>query len=49
MKANLDALDPEALLRQWMPAGVQGFEQMQQMFWAQMGAAAAPDTDTDKD
>ena len=41
--ANLDAMSPEALFRQWLPAGLQGMEQMQKMFWAnfQSGKAAA--------
>jgi len=33
MVANLDAMSPEALLKHWLPAGVQGLEQMQAMFW----------------
>jgi len=41
--ANLDAMSPEALFRQWLPAGLQGMEQMQKMFWAnfQSGKATA--------
>lgn len=27
--------DTEALLKAWMPAGVQGLEQMQKAFWSQ--------------
>ena len=27
--------DPETLLKTWMPAGVQGWDAMQKMFWAQ--------------
>ncbi len=37
MKTNLAAMDPETLINTWMPVGVQGFEQLQKMFWAQMG------------
>lgn len=33
MAANLEAMSPEALLKTWLPAGVQGMEQMQKMFW----------------
>ncbi|HVI52777.1 MAG TPA: DUF6489 family protein [Candidatus Sulfotelmatobacter sp.] len=33
MGANLDAMSPEALLKTWLPAGVQGMEQFQKMFW----------------
>jgi hypothetical protein len=33
MVANLDAMAPEALLKNWLPAGVQGMEQLQTLFW----------------
>jgi hypothetical protein len=33
MVANLDAMAPEALLKNWLPAGVQGLEQLQALFW----------------
>jgi len=33
MTANLDAMSPEAMLKSWLPAGVQGLEQLQNMFW----------------
>jgi len=36
MKDNLAAMDPEALFKTWLPVGVQGWEQMQKAFWAQM-------------
>lgn len=35
---NLSAMDPETLLSTWIPAGMQGFEQLQKMFWSQMTA-----------
>ena len=37
LKSNLAAMDPETMFKTWMPAGIEGFEQMQKMFWAQMG------------
>ncbi len=37
MKKGLDAMGPDALFKTWMPAGMEGFEQMQKMFFAQMG------------
>ncbi|MEQ8830732.1 MAG: DUF6489 family protein [Alphaproteobacteria bacterium] len=37
MEANLKALEPEALFQTWLPASIQGMEQLQKMFWAQMG------------
>ena len=36
MRANLKALDPETLLKTWLPAGLKGFEQLQEMFMSQM-------------
>lgn len=38
MKENLDAMGPDALLKTWLPAGIEGFEQMQKMFFAQMNS-----------
>ncbi|HZH28708.1 MAG TPA: DUF6489 family protein [Azospirillaceae bacterium] len=40
MSANLNAMDPETLFKTWLPATLQGFEQVQKMFWNQMAAAA---------
>lgn len=37
MRANLKALDPETMLSTWLPAGLKGWEQLQEMFFAQMG------------
>ena len=45
MKANLSAMDPETMIKTWMPAGVQGFDQLQKMFWAQMGQNGPDDTE----
>ncbi len=36
MTANLKAMDPEALMQTWMPANLQGLEQLQKAFWGQM-------------
>jgi hypothetical protein len=36
MRAGLKALDPEAMLKTWLPAGMQGFEKLQEMFLGQM-------------
>jgi hypothetical protein len=43
MSASLNAMDPETMMRTWMPAGIQGFEQLQKMFWSQMNAAMGKD------
>ncbi len=36
MTANIRAMEPEAMLRTWLPATLKGFEQLQQIFMAQM-------------
>lgn len=41
MRANLQALDPETMLKTWLPAGLKGFEQLQEMFLNQMSARPA--------
>jgi hypothetical protein len=40
LRANLKALDPEAMLKAWLPTGVKGFEQLQEMFLGQMSGRA---------
>lgn len=39
MQANLAAMDPETMLKTWLPAGVQGLEQLQKMFWSQFASS----------
>ncbi len=36
LRANVKALDPETMLKTWLPAGLKGFEQLQKMFLNQM-------------
>ena len=36
LRATLKAIDPEAMLKTWLPATLKGFEQLQEMFLAQM-------------
>ena len=43
MTASLHAMEPEAMLKTWLPAGVQGMEQLQKMFWAQFAGATRRD------
>lgn len=40
MRANLKALDPETMLKTWLPAGLKGFEQLQDMFLNRMAGGA---------
>ena len=35
MMKTLTTMDPEALLKTWLPAGTPSFEQMQKAFWQQ--------------
>ena len=37
LAATVKAMDPEAMLKTWLPATLEGFEQLQEMFLAQMG------------
>ena len=43
MSANLQVMEPEAMLKTWLPASLQGFEQMQKVFWTQMTNAMGKD------
>jgi hypothetical protein len=36
ISANIKAMDPKAMIETWLPATLKGFEQLQQMFMAQM-------------
>jgi len=40
MMANLQAMEPEQLFKTWLPAGLQGWEQLQKAFWTQMSSGA---------
>ena len=40
LRTNLKALDPETMLKTWLPAGLKGFEQLQEMFFNQMGQSS---------
>lgn len=56
MRENIRTLDPETFVRTWLPATVQGWGDLQKMFWGQMGATpggfpgapGGPGTDTEK-
>jgi hypothetical protein len=36
LRATLKAMDPEAMLKTWLPATLKGFEQLQEMFLSQL-------------
>ena len=42
MVAALGAMDPETLMKTWLPAQVQGMEHLQKMFWAQFAGGRRP-------
>jgi hypothetical protein len=35
LSSSIAAMEPEMLLKTWLPAGIHGMEQLQKMFWAQ--------------
>ena len=39
MMANMNAMDPQTMFKTWLPAGIQGVEQIQKAFWSQMASA----------
>jgi len=36
LRANIKSMSPEAMVNTWLPAGMQGAEQLQKMFWSQV-------------
>lgn len=39
MLANLEAMEPETLIKTWLPVGLQGLENVQKIFWTQLNEA----------
>lgn len=37
MRENIRSLDPEVMLKTWLPATIQGWGEVQKIFWDQMG------------
>ena len=37
MRASIAALDPEAMLKTWLPAGMEGFQKLQETFFGMAG------------
>lgn len=50
MRENINSLDPEVMLKTWLPATIEGWGQVQKMFWDQMGMGGpnAPKADEKK-
>jgi hypothetical protein len=36
LRSNIQAMDPETIVRTWLPASMQNVEQLQKMFWSQV-------------
>lgn len=43
MEQTVKSMDPETMLKTWLPASIEGLEQLQKMFWGQMGATGGSD------
>lgn len=41
MRDNIRSLDPETMIKTWLPATIQGWGEVQKMFWEQMGMPGA--------
>ena len=37
MQENIAAMDPETMMKTWLPAAVEGWTDIQKTFWTQMG------------
>lgn len=48
LMANLQAMEPDQLLKTWLPASLQGWETLQQAFWKQMAGMASGQPDKKK-
>lgn len=50
LEKHLDELEPDALMRLWLPGGLKGLGEMQERFWSQfLGGMAAAASRPDKD
>lgn len=46
LSSNIHAMNPETMLSTWLPASLQGAEQLQKMFWGQVQQTLAGATNT---
>lgn len=42
LSANLKAMDPDTMIRAWLPATMKGFEQLQDIFTSQLSPIKKP-------
>ena len=45
LMSAMHSMDPETLMKTWVPAGLAGMEQMQRMFWQQFGGTGGSGSD----
>ncbi len=43
MSNNLAAMDPETMVKTWLPLSLQNLEQLQRFFWSQMTRSGGPE------
>lgn len=43
MRENIRSLDPETMIKTWLPATIEGWGAVQKMFWQQMGGPMGAD------
>jgi hypothetical protein len=43
MLSGIKSMDPETVMRQWLPMSINAYEQFQKMFWTSMSGAANTD------
>ncbi len=48
MADNIRSMDPESFMKTWFPMGLQSMQDMQKMFWAQMGVNMNPAPSSDE-
>ena len=41
MLEGLAAMEPEQIMKVWLPTGIKGWEEMQKAFWSGMGSAGS--------
>jgi Family of unknown function (DUF6489) len=46
LTANIEAMNPETMFKTWLPASMQGAEQLQKIFWGQVQQTMAGATAT---
>ena len=48
MKKTLSAMEPDALVKMWLPASIQSLEQWQKFLWSRVAGATGRDSEENK-